>query len=104
MSRNDLSVRRRSLLAGSAAALGGSALFSTSTQSALATTNAAGTEPDTADGTIEPLEFWFGDSLTNPDGEPLEDDSMVAVSTEPTASLDIEEDSQIGRASCRERV
>jgi len=94
MSRNDLSVRRRSLLAGSAAALGGSALFGTNTQSALATTQAAGTEPDTADGTIEPLEFWFGDSLTDPDGEPLEDDSLVAVSTEPTASLDIEEDSR----------
>ena len=94
MSRNDLSIRRRSLLAGSAAALGGSVLFGTNTRSALATTQAAGTEPDTADGTIEPLEFWFGDSLTDPDGEPLKDDSLVAVSTESTASLDIEEDSR----------
>jgi len=87
MSRNDLSIRRRSLLAGSAAALGGSALFGTNTRSALATTQAAGTEPKTPDGTIEPMEFWFAGGLIGADGEPLTNDELVAVRAEDSAEL-----------------
>ena len=87
MSRNDLSIRRRSLLAGSAAALGGSALSGTNTRSALATTQAAGTNLGTGDGTVEPLEFFFPTPLLNANREPLRDDDLIAVEAEETARL-----------------
>jgi hypothetical protein len=53
MTRDDFSVRRRSLLAGSAVSLGSSVLVGTNTRPTRATTQATGTEPETADGTIE---------------------------------------------------
>jgi hypothetical protein len=87
MSRDDLSIRRRSLLAGSAAALGGSALSGTNTRSALATTQAAGTDLGTVDDTVEPLEFFFPTPLLNANREPLRDDDLIAVEAEETARL-----------------
>ena len=82
MSRDDLSVRRRSLLAGSAAALGGSALLGTATKRNLAARDGG---PQTTDGTVPPVEFFFPTPLLNANGEPLRDDDLVAVEAEPTA-------------------
>ena len=86
MSRDDLSVRRRSLLAGSAAALGGSALFGTTPRESLAAP-ADGAGPETADGMIPPVEFFFPNPLLNAKMEPLRDDDLIAVEAEETAEL-----------------
>ncbi|PSQ33836.1 hypothetical protein BRD11_04800, partial [Halobacteriales archaeon SW_12_69_24] len=86
MSRDDLPVRRRSLLAGSAAAFGGSALFGTTPRESVAAP-ADGPAPETADGTIPPVEFFFPTPLLNANGEPLRDDDLVAIEAEETARL-----------------
>ena len=84
MSQNDLSIRRRSLLAGSAAAFGGSALVGTPRRSRAAQD---GIDTATADGTIPPVEFFFPTPLLNANREPLRDDDLIAVEAEETARL-----------------
>jgi len=84
MSRDDFSVRRRSLLAGSAAAFGGSALVGTPRRSRAAQD---GIDTTSADGTIPPVEFFFPTPLLNANREPLRDDDLIAVEAEPTAEL-----------------
>ena len=74
MSRDDFSVRRRSLLAGSAAAFGGSALVGTPRRSRAAQDDI---DTATADGTIPPVEFFFPTPLLNANREPLRDDDLI---------------------------
>ena len=84
MGRDDFSVRRRSLLAGSAAAFGGSALVGTPRRTRAAQD---GIDTATADGTIPPMEFFFPNPLLNAKMEPLRDGDLIAVKAEPTAEL-----------------
>lgn len=76
---------RRSMLATTAAAVSGSVLFGG--QAAADDEPSSKEELATGKDTIPPLEFYFPNALLNADGEPLTDDSMVAVTAEPTADF-----------------
>ena len=78
MDSEDIPLRRRSILAGSAAALAGrTALTDTVTANETAAT--------TREGRIAPMEFFSPVSLLNANEEPLTDEDLVAVWAEPTA-------------------
>ena len=80
----DLTLNRRSMLATTAAAVSDSLLFG---GQAAAPEPSSKEELATREDTIPPLEFYFPNALLNADGEPLTDDSMVAVTAEPTADF-----------------
>ena len=84
MSRDDLSVRCRSLLAGSAEALGSSVLFGTLGRSRAVLgphRPGDGRRDDSTDGVLLP------DPLLNAKREPLRNDDLIAVEAEETAEL-----------------
>ncbi|PSP67489.1 hypothetical protein BRC85_05005, partial [Halobacteriales archaeon QS_1_69_70] len=78
MDSEDLPVRRRSILAGSAAALAGRTALSD-------TVTANETAATTREGRIAPMEFFNPLSLLNANEEPLTDEELVAVWAESTA-------------------
>ena len=84
MSRNDFPLRRRSILAGSAAALASATGFMSSVTADDGTTA-------TDEGVVAPLEFFSPVSLLNADEEPLTDEELVAVWAEPTARNELPE-------------
>ena len=78
--------RRRSLLTTAGALAGSSLLFGTAT-GADDDRNTRSTGLATDDGTIPPLEFFYANGLLDENGQPLTDESMVAVTAEPTAEF-----------------
>jgi len=80
MDSEDLPLRRRSILAGSAAALGSRTGFVDTVAAASTST------PQTVQGNIDALEMFNPLSLLNADEEPLTDEDLVAVWAEATAT------------------
>ena len=75
--------RRRSVLTAAGALVGSTAL---PTSGSVA--GRSGLDADsTAEGTVPPLEFFFPNALLDPEGQPLTDESMIAVEAEPTAEF-----------------
>jgi len=78
---------RRSLLAGSAATLAGCILTSSTASAAEDNEDPRAVELETGEEQIPPLEFYFPNGLLDADGQPLTDESLVAVTAEPTAAF-----------------
>jgi endonuclease YncB( thermonuclease family) len=75
--------RRRSVLTAAGALVGSTAL---PTSGSVA--GRSGLDADsTAEGTVPPLEFLFPNALLDPEGQPLTDESVIAVEAEPTAEF-----------------
>ena len=75
--------RRRSVLTAAGALVGSTAL---PTSGSVA--GRSGLDADsTAEGTVPPLEFFFPNALLDPEGQPLTDESVIAVKAEPTAEF-----------------
>ena len=77
---------RRSLLAGSAATLAGCILTSSTASAAEDNEGPRAVELETGEAQIPPLEFYFPNGMLDADGQPLTDESLVAVSGCPSAS------------------